>query len=81
MAGTAMTHEKWFMIRAHGKPPQFAFGTDTEAKIYTALLNEGRRGSTYSATKIPDDECKTLDSGDNTDGFRLDDAIDCASQQ
>jgi hypothetical protein len=68
--------EIWFKLAAWNSQSLFGFGTEREADTYTDLLNRNREINRYHATAMDPGDCAALNSGDDTDGFRLDLAID-----
>jgi hypothetical protein len=68
--------EKWFEFTAFNSQAHYGFGTEQEASAYQDILNRKREVGQYGYTEITDaDALAKLNSGDDTDGFRLDDAI------
>jgi hypothetical protein len=67
--------EQWFQFIAYNKQEQYGFGFEEEADTYRDLLNDGREVHLYWYCPMSANETAGLDSGDNTDGFRLEDAI------
>jgi hypothetical protein len=67
--------EQWFQFIAYNSQAHYGFGFEEEANQYLGLLNEGREINHYYYEPMSADETISLDSGDDTDGFRLEDAI------
>lgn len=71
--------EKWFIFTAWNSQSAYGFGTEEEAERYCDILNRKREINVYSIAEISADEDSELlaglDSGRDTDGFRLDEAI------
>ena len=73
--------EKWYLFSAWNQQIQLGFGTEAEADVYLDLLNGDRTINVYHYTEMDAEDCIALNSGDDTDGFRLDLAIDTAREQ
>jgi hypothetical protein len=67
--------ERWFLFTAYNSQPLFGFGTEQEADAYCDVLNRKRGVNQYHYRAMSGDEAQALDSGRDTDGFRLDDEI------
>lgn len=68
--------EQWFEIKAWNQITMYGFGSAADAEIYVDLLNGNHEINLYYADVMLPEDCVALDSGDDTDGFRLDEAID-----
>lgn len=73
--------EKWFAFTAYNAQPAYGFGTVHEADKYVNVLNRDREINQYHYREMSTDETVGLDSGDDTDGFRLDLALDAQADQ
>ena len=73
--------EKWFVFHAYNSEPYYGFGTEDEANRYADVINVNRVIDVYSVHEITD-VCvlAELDSGRNTDGFRLDEALEALDE-
>jgi hypothetical protein len=70
--------EKWYEFTARDTPAQYGLGSPEEAESYCSALNRGRRERLYSIRGMGDADpawITRLDSGEDTDGFRLDEAL------
>lgn len=73
--------EKWYVFEAYNSQAAYGYGTQKEAETYTRILNRKRQTSVYGYAEIEDaDTLAGLESGSDTDGFRLDEAIAEARQ-
>ena len=72
--------EAWFMFRAYNSQASFGFGTEKEAVAYCDILNRKRAVNCYHYRALTDEESVKLDSGEDTDGFRLDLALDTQAE-
>ena len=73
--------EKWFVFTAYNSQAAYGYGTEKEADAYADILNRKREINVYGYEEITDpDTLAGLDSGSDTDGFRLDEAIDTAAE-
>lgn len=74
--------EKWFMFTAYNSQAHYGFGTRQEADKYCDILNRNREVGQYGYNEITDaDALASLNNGDDTDGFRLDDALAAQVEQ
>ena len=73
---TTITGENWYEFTAFNSQSHYGFGTQAEAHKYCDLINRNREVNVYHARLMSVDETQALDSGDDTDGFSLDLAID-----
>ena len=72
--------EQWFEFRAYNSQAAHAYGTEREADLYCDVLNRGRDVNCYGYRAMHDTETDGLDSGADTDGFRLDLALDAQAE-
>jgi len=75
-AWDADSHEAWHEFDAWNQTSHYGFGTSDQAKAYCDYLNRGRDVGLYSANKMAYEDALALERGDDTDGFRLDLALD-----
>lgn len=73
--------ETWFIFTAYNSQAHFGYGTPEEADRYCDVLNRGREINYYHAREMTPEEYARLESGDDTDGFRLDDALATQAEQ
>jgi hypothetical protein len=66
---------RWFQFSAYNSQSHYGFGTETEACAYCDILNRKLWCNLYAYREMEDCETGSLDSGDDTDGFRLDETI------
>lgn len=72
--------EKWFKFTAYNSQAVYGIGTEAEADKYCDILNSKREINVYSWRELDGEAAKRLDSGDDTDGFRLDVALDACAE-
>jgi hypothetical protein len=73
--------EKWFEFTAYNSQAAHGFGTEEEASKYCDILNRSRDVNQYHYREMEGNETAALDSGDDTDGFRLDLELDAQDEQ
>ena len=69
------TDEIWFEFRAYNSPSFYGLGSAEEASRYADILNRKRSINVYFPHEMDAEDCEGLNSGRDTDGFRLDDAL------
>ena len=69
--------EKWFEFTALNSVTQYGYGFEEEAARYCGHL---QRKAEYRYREMDQEESAGLDSGDDTDGFRLDLALDTEAE-
>lgn len=73
--------EKWFEFTAYNSQTLYGFGTDAEASKYCDIINRHREVNVYGYRELSEGEAAGLESGDDTDGFRLDLELDNRAEQ
>jgi len=73
--------ERWYAFTAYNSQAHYGFGTEQEADKYQDILNRNREVNQYHYRAMSQEEAARLDSGDDTDGFRLDLALDTQAEQ
>jgi len=68
--------ECWWVFSAYNSQPYYGFGSDAEAVAYADILNRGRQVNVYAGDIADDETALRLESGEDSDGFRLDLALD-----
>jgi hypothetical protein len=74
--------EKWYLFRAFNAQLHYGLGFAIEAHAYCNILNRRRDLNQYYFEEITDSATLvSLDSGSDTDGFRLDEELDTQKEQ
>lgn len=68
--------ERWWIFSAYNSQPYYGFGSDAEAAAYADILNRGRQVNVYAGDIADDETALRLETGEDSDGFRLDLALD-----
>ena len=74
------TGERWWIFTAYNSQAHFGFGTDAEADAYSDILNRKREINVYGYEAADDETALKLDNGDDSDGFRLDIALETQAE-
>lgn len=69
------TGERWWIFTAYNSQAHFGFGTEAEADAYSDILNRKREINVYGYEAADDESALKLSTGEDSDGFRLDEAI------
>jgi len=73
--------ETWYAFTAFNQQAHYGYGSGEEASKYQDYLNRDKLIGHYSVNAMSDEESAALESGRDTDGFRLDLALDAIADQ
>lgn len=76
LAHFASYGECWWVFTAYNSQTHYGFGSDAEAAAYADILNRGRQVNVYAGDIADDETALRLETGKDSDGFRLDLALD-----
>jgi hypothetical protein len=67
--------DRWYQFKAHNRESQYGYGSDTDASAYQDFLNRKSDINHFQIQAMTPGEARALDTGANTDGFRLDEVL------